>query len=697
MTDWYIDGTGAGNPSAGNGTSWAEARQKFDDATTTNYSGLAAGDTIRVYKSPDPYSIGNATWTPADNTNGAAARTVTLATAQTLNIDLCESGWVSNGTECTCTHDGNERQGTDLSSLAVKLTKASSFSNSTLIAYKDLGATGIDFSSYQRISFWIKNSVALVANNWVIKLCSDQAGATAVDEFPLCNAETTTGEGTKNPPIPSTARYVPLTILKSGGGNLGSAIKSVAIYSGSTGMAAGNILIDNIIACTTSGLNLQSLISPIAYTASGAKQGGAEQWYCIRFINDDVIEIDTDVTSAAGTGRGFTALTSTDYSGAVATSARETIKPSNNLAMGTETSTTIQTPQDFIGLTDYISFEGGYNAAGSQDGETFYDGLNGYGYGLAARGFRTSWNYINFVRYYNCINGSGNRLIRYKNTRVGHSYQGISSGGEPVIINEGYTVVIYNNSNIGFVLSSGCSCQGTIISCGNMSYNFDFVSKYGMIKKIISCNSNTTGIRSFGVFVVNELITKYNNTDFIITQNSFTYISKLTLTSDGTGNYANTAGYGAAYINDYNGNGLQMFGKSWSAAYQESVRVGSSGKALAVYINETTQAWQDYPIVIPLGKIAVAASTDVTLTVQMRHNNTGVKARLCVRGGQLAGIDSDVYSDLLDTDTVDTWVTKTLSLTGASQPDVAGVVELELHTWTTVADKYLYVDSLTVA
>ena len=68
-----------------------------------------------------------------------------------------------------------------------------------LLADRDLGATGLNLSGYQQVSFWIRNTAAIVANNYALKLCSDRAGATPVNIIPI-------------PAIPSTAQWVCITV-----------------------------------------------------------------------------------------------------------------------------------------------------------------------------------------------------------------------------------------------------------------------------------------------------------------------------------------------------------------------------------------------------------------------------------------------------------------------------------------------------
>ena len=181
-------------------------------------------------------------------------------------------------------------------------------------------------------------------------LCSDTAGDTIVDIFFI-------------PAIPSTNRYLPLTLTKDGGGNLGSSIQSIAIYA-DTDPGTPTIYLDDIITCTTDGLNLQSLISK-----NSLAQGGTEGWYGLQSINGTTLLLDNDTNTLASAGRGYSGDTET-----VATYKRETIKTD----ISASATSGVQTIQD-----NGVTYLGGWDiSTTTQDGETFFDGLNCYGYGI---------------------------------------------------------------------------------------------------------------------------------------------------------------------------------------------------------------------------------------------------------------------------------------------------------------------------
>ena len=103
MTVYYID-LDSGSDS-NDGTSWAQAWLTITSGANVN--NIGPGDEIRVSKTPDPVSIGSATWTDL-------SATVTLSSAQTATVDNCESIWTANGTgDTTVSLETTERKQKD--------------------------------------------------------------------------------------------------------------------------------------------------------------------------------------------------------------------------------------------------------------------------------------------------------------------------------------------------------------------------------------------------------------------------------------------------------------------------------------------------------------------------------------------------------------------------------------------------------
>jgi len=674
---------------ANDGSDWAHAWKTITSGATA--ARIAPGDTIRIAKSPAPASIGNGTWT-------SKSTTVTLATAQNKTIDNCETAWTAAG-DCTVTRlTSGQKQG----SYCMKLAIDSTPQTSTLQAYYATGE--LDLSSYQKITFWIKNNKAIVAGNWVVNLCSDVAGETVVDSF-LVTA------------IPSVNNWVPLTLTKSGGGNLGASIKSIAIYSGTdiTGMASKYIYVDNFSACTTAGLSLQSLISK-----NSAERGGTEAWYLLKSINDETLLIDSHVNQAVGSRGYYTTGTSPET---VTTYKRETTKTDMVAAI----TTAVQTIQDAGTSGNLITFEGGYDTGTSeQTGETFFDAVNGCGYGL----YNTGRSYvkitsINLVRYYHGIRSTADCPgTSIEDLQISGCYIGIATAGAYCTLKN---LVIHNNSSTGLTLSGTNSCSGNRIETVNSSNNWitgiSVITGSGnRFYDIEACNNGSGdgmdfksfcysqfisgGIfkdnNGYGIEVVPDAINAHHVFNNIVTSGNLTagirigslcYLNKIT-TSEGTGILNNLQDDISIderyYVTNHNGD--SYIGTIHGTLTSESTdRVGGSGIMWKLGITDTERRLVS-PLILPIAKIAVVANKLVTVNAYMKKSHaTNIGAKLVCPGGQLAGITSD---DVTDTkaDDVDTWEELEISFT----PTEAGVVQIEAWAYYIAGTGNVYVEDMTI-
>lgn len=629
------------------GSTWALAWKTITSGATA--ARIAPGDVIRIAKSPAPYSIGNATWTDL-------SKTVTLAGAQTANIDMCESIWTKNAsgditpTLISTASDGKE------GSYCSRLTFDSSPQTSIMQAYFATGT--LDLSSYQKISLWIKTSGAITAGTLRIALCSDTAGATPVDYFDI-------------PAIPSSNYWAQLTLTKSGGGNLGSSIQSIALYTNSSvsGLASRVITFDDIIACTTSGLNLQSLISK-----NSAEQGGAEPWMGIKSINGTEVILDNETASLPGSGKGYCGDTET-----VATYARETIKTT----MGSATSTQVQATQDSGTLAaGDIEYQGGYDTSTSlQTGETFFDGQNGLGYGLYVYlKYYLTINRLSFCRYYEGIYVYMAKNITFT---VIPSISNNSNNG--IWIRSSYFCLIQTilNARNNFVTgvqfyAAGNNVIESIDSAdGNANYGLQFstLAAYNIVKSanirnctygasfygcsgenflysLTTSNNASGGVQAYDQCGINYLIdaTIAESTKVAVsTEKVFTTI------------YSKNQDSSANYAYKYNG-------------YMYSITNDRSGGAgLKWRLSPNTSAATDYPFRQVLAEIPVNADAQVTVTIYCKRGSSNLEAKLMCRGGQIAGVTSDVSDSAAGTD----WDQLQIQFT----PTESGVVEIEAFTY----------------
>jgi len=660
MAVFYLDPINGND--ANDGSTWALAWKTITSGATADR--IAPGDVIRIAKSPAPTSLGTTgAWTNL-------SKTVTLGAAQNANIDMCEVAWTAaNSGVVTLTPVATDaKEGSYCMKVAFPATPAAN----TLYAYYATGA--LDLSAYQKISFWLRNSAA-IANATTIKvvLCSDTAGATIVDTFNI-------------PAIPSTLRWIPITLARAGGGNLGASIQSIAIYTdASTPTGSSYIYVDDFIACTTDGLNLQSLISK-----NSAEQGGTESWYGIQSINGTTVLLDNDTNTKANAGRGYSGTTET-----VTTYKRETIKT----ALATSSTTVVQGVQDSGILGSNIQFQGGWNTSTTvQDGETFFDGLSGFGSGiyLSDKSYIT-FNYLNVCRYFNGVyyyNSNNNTIITLSNANNNASY-GVyyyNSNNNTIITlsnannNASYGVYYYNSNN------------NTIITLSNANNNASSGVYYYNSSNTITTLSNANNNASYGVYyssgnnnTIKFLSTSGNGSAGIYNNTGINYLFNALIAeaTEVTGYTALANSRIFSQKHDQTADNHAIFTDGGQIHSTTAVRHTASGIAWRLDVTSANRA-SNYPLGLSIAKIAVAANNQVTVKAWFRRSNTGITGRLICKGKQIAGVDNDVYADM--TAAADTWEELTINFT----PTEAGVVEIEAQAWGGTAYS-VYVDDITIS
>lgn len=667
---------------------------------------IAPGDVIRIAKSPAPTSIGNATWT-------SLSKTVTLASSQTLTVDNCETKWTENGSgDCTCSAIAvatDAKQG----SYCMKFLMDAAVQTGTMQAYYKISDAGIDFSAYQKLSFWIKNEAAIAdGESWYVCLCSDVAGATVVDTF-------------KVPAIPSTASWLPLTLTKVGGGNLGSAIKSVAVWTGTTAPTASKyIYIDNIIACTTNGLNLQSLISKntLEQSTISATGYGNEAWYGIQSIDGVTVLLDNATSTKANDGRGY--YTSGTSPETITTYKRETLKPLIHAGLW---DSTLNYVIDSGTSGNYIEFQGGYDTGTNQQtGDTLLDGLNGYGRGFYCYlGNYIKINWLGFFRFYVGISTEGRKLITFENiSNLNNNNFGIytNKGDTKFTItnilnannNAQYGLYFHNessNSNNFNIINIGAANNNLLEGIRHNGSNFLFQNigqlcnnkNYGLsinsgllstFNKISEIKNNNYGIFFQGEFnKLYDITTSNNVTGSLFIAGSNNYILKASIGESaictfysGSYNMYNIK----AYVNNISGYSYIHCGYGLIIS-QDTIRHTASGVAWQL---SPTNAERDvnYPLELSIAKIAVASSSEVTVKAWVKLSHASdIGAKLICKGGQISGVATDVT----DTKTADTdWEELSISFT----PTEAGVIEIlaQAYYLSGVADESVYIDDITV-
>lgn len=723
MTVFYLDPI-SGNDAA-DGSTFALGGLPAVGPWKTMKSGatavrIAPGDTIRIAKSPDPVSIGDATWT-------SKSKTVTLASAQTKTIDLAETAWTgANSYVVARTAGGKE------GSYYMKIAAPDPGTASKLAAYFDLpGAT--DFSAYQKISLWFQNSAILAdAETWYIALCDDVGGGgTAQDIF-------------KIPAIAfANAAFYPLTLTKDGGGNLFNAVKSIALFTGTTApVNSSYVILDDIIACTTNGLNLQSLISK-----NSAASGGVEAWYGIQSIDGVTVMLDNIFSTTPATARGYyTTGTSPET---VTTYMRETSKVG---PVPTNDDSNKFTEDGVAGSLIY--YEGGYNTATDiRDGETFLDGVNGRGYGIYLDKSYISIKYVSVCRfnsgYYstdgtlnnydeiectsacNCTNGANfqfttsNIIIRHLNNNSLGFYlvAGYSSSftitntnnngsyGTYILTARSCTVNMTgsnNNGNYGLYLDELTASELAISSVqDNLSYGFNFyLCRKSKLYLGTVANNTTIGVSfdssgpSYDIKIFN-LVSSGHTYGVQFWQAWDVYLINPTL-SDPTPVY-NRAGvitkhsdmkmFVQKYGGDINDNriytGDPQVANNPSMFSQTATRHVASGLAWEFQPGSVRNSFE--PLKLSIAKIACAANKQVTVKAWMKKDHaTNIACKIICRGSQVAGVASDV--EAVKADDTD-WEELTLNFTPTEQ----GVVEIEGWAWYVAGDSNAYVHDMAIS
>lgn len=698
---WQATAVANGTVTPRGGSSKADAWLTLSSGATA--ARTAAGDTIRVKASPDPTLVGNATWTQY-------SKTVTLAGAVTATICDCETAWTgsANVTQTADTAQFKENTKSAKSVIAAGFTTGK-------VAYFATGT--LDLSGYQQVSFWILNTVAITTGMLELRLCSDTTGDTAVNTVAI-------------PAIPSTSNWVPVTVDLAT--NLGSAIASVSLYA-NTDPGSNTINLDNILACkavsSADSLTLTSLIGKVwnlswaastahaantirrptqpnrngycyKVTAGGGGNSGVSEptwpvelgatvtdgaltwtcfdledtWYPIQSISGATVKLDNGVNTAGNAGRGYSGATET-----VATYKREPIP------MPMVLSGAINTLQKAGATGSPITYSGGWSRSDMsvQTGETWMSAQNGLG--TLFGGGRANITFINLsgVRaQFGADDTFGDDSLISLCHWIGSSHSGLRiyiSAPRRLTLN---AVCLSMATLYGLPLGNPCDAsirlgriEGNLSDGVNVS---DYWAGLNIAGPLVRNNgayavalggpapvsltgvvtgNNANGAISLGV---KSTVSCYNclfpeATEFNLPANREVYIPSLRhdQTAD---NHLITADGGTIV----------------SATDQRHTASGIAWK----FRPTSTNRHASYPLRLSVAKIACNANAQVTLSIWTRRDSTDIKGQLCVRGGQIAGVPSDVT--VACEPSVNTWMQAgNLTFT----PTAAGVVEVLFLVW----------------
>jgi hypothetical protein len=728
MTTFYMDLEGGNDANAG--TSFALRWKTF--ATGATAARTAPGDTIRIMASPDETLIGNATWTDL-------SKTVTLAGAVTQSISDCETAWTASANVTATADTVTFKENTK----SAKLVIAAGFTTG-LAAYFATGA--LDLSGYQQVTLWILNSASVAASTLSLRLCSDTVGAVTVDTLAIPAI-----------PTNSTTVWIPITIDKGSalGASIQSVALYADLDPGAVTIQLDNITACKASSSADS-LTLNSMIGKVwnlswvasaTYAANdiripttpnrngyrykvtaggGGTAGGSEPtwpqeigvtvadgaltwtcegfedtWYPIQSISGTTVKIDNANSSLATAGRGYSGATET-----VATYKREPIMPammaSTGVMLAVKEAGTRAAP---------IVYSGGWNRTdmSTQTGQTWTSGRNGQTIGIGVTS--GSWDWVTlydfgFTRYSAAyVGGNSERGLRAYNCHFnGNQSTGVTWGQDEVLF-DAQGVVMNNNGGNGILFASNGVNQSqlrAVVCHSNLTTGVNFFSSatgrsvhrwrggsfknngtYGITTQavvwlfgydIFTSDNATGGVSTAGVFEANFF------------NSSFAEATPFqTLTADRnqiirSQRHQRTADNHLITVDG---------GTIASATDQRHTASGISWK----FLPTSTGRGTEYPLRLPVAKIACQAGVAVTVRIWARRNNTNIKGRVMLMGGQVAGAPTDL--SVACEPVVDTW---TQSDPLAFTPTEDGVVEIIFEVFDGVGTTNSYwVDDLSIA
>jgi hypothetical protein len=502
---------------------------------------LTQGDNIRIMASPDPTSIGNATWTSSimqatknissstnaspiaitstahgyssgdtvfitghttnTNANGTWEITVTGANTFTLNGSTGNGIGGATGTVRLRNNDvirlpsaltqniasfGNRGGGRTVWTASTNVTTLLEGADYKEGDVSDSIAIGASFTTGKAAYKTTASTLDLSGYQQVSFWIKQTAGTVAVDgdiSLRLCTDTIgNTSVHTINiPGLGSLSRWTPITIDL--GINLNSAIQSIALYV-DVDKGAQTFFISNIIACKASSspdsISLLSLLS---------KNTTNEPWWPIQSINGTRIMIDdqTNATQTSTALRGYygTSETATTYK-------LEAIKRPyvsvNINASDTVNETGIATAK--------IVISGGWDRTNmsTRSGITWLDGGNGNGYAIySISKSYIDYSYLGFVRYY-----AGLWLQSHLYSNISYLY-GCGCVTSILYFYVAYQNIVSNiigstsNSTIYYGISSGTSSFTNIIAKSNFNHGFHSSYSHNMTAINYICDNNQNG------------------------------------------------------------------------------------------------------------------------------------------------------------------------------------------------------------
>ena len=549
MATFYLDQDGGND--ANTGLSFAQRWKTITLGATAGR--LAVGDTIRIMASPDPTSIGSATWTgggrPASIAIQSSTNTTPIAIQTIADHNLVVGDYVSitghttntnangvwkvsvvtnvqnfsivqiNGTNTTGNGVGAAGNVTNVNNCMVKTTSAlvqnialcgglgqkPTWTSSSSVTttqnttnYKEGNssaqiAIAAGFTTGKAAYYTLPATLDLSAYQQVTfwaRLNSGTVGAAGQAYLALCT-DTIGNTVAHQCDIPALGSFsVWVPVTVNLGTNLNAAIQSVAFYV-VTDLGAQTFLIDDIVACKAASSADSVTLTSLISKSDGT---GDEAWYAIQSLNSDVIMLANanGNTSQSTNIKGYNGTTET-----VTTYKRETTKT----VLAAAGTTVVAAVNDEGNPGSLITYSGGWNRTdmSTQTGVTWYDGSNGLGIGLqaSAREF-FQIDRLNFCRYDRGIQFTSSS----NNITVGSAYMTACSTtgfdfGSSFVVGVNISSLWVNNNNEGIALAgTGSTITDVKLASNNTTIGLDFGGNSHAVGSVIGGNSGTSSTTS---------------------------------------------------------------------------------------------------------------------------------------------------------------------------------------------------------
>lgn len=688
--------------------------------------GLAAGDTIYIFKSPDPVAVSgvNATWTSGSSTVTLSDGTITKL------ICNCESVWTSSqGANVVPTVDtAIFKEGTKSCKLAI----AAGATAPGNLAYFATGA--LDLSAYSQLSLWFYTNVNCASGTFSIRLYNASDGTGSYNNFV----------------IPALmAGWNPITIDL--GTTMRNDIASIALYF-DTDIGAINVYIDDVIACYASSaanyLSLTSLIGKaqkstwvanhvysvndicipthlkesnryykcttggtshatteptwpngakndtitdgsVVWTDQGIDIDG--HWQAIQSINGTTVKIDNSMgtlpTSVYCKYPGITSV------------APEQLYRRDVIQCSFSTTYTYINKIYIAGTSIApITIKGGYNSVNHiVDGYTFYHGCaNAMSIFDANAVPYLNISFIGFARFYS-FNLDSSSSVGMGISCVFSKIHAIAST---------YGIFIYQSNTIVKHCSLHYISTREIICTA-----FNDTSPYCGGMQIISCiltnASSYYGLFDQNSYPISTILKNkvsycefyYNNYAINCNSGSFRFYKCITANNVAAAFYSaycapfmldscTTSETGTVLWNGINLNYESRFialnhnavnnhiitGSGFTITAQTSIRYEASGLAWAFAVTSTVRT-AGFPVRFELGKIECVANKTTTIGVRVRRSNTDITANITIPANQISGVTTDIVATA--SAIADTWEELQVAIT----PTATGYVSIEGRAW----------------